>query len=290
MTDLQHLKTDTWASTIRSLHQAAMLYGPIHNAIRPMQNNYLHLPTWITPDGLTSGAYHNGAQLDLNFKKAAMIYTDSAGKTHELILTNHTQKTLFTALLDVMKQDVLSDLYQEQSHDLIDQLLNRINNDPSKTVFLNSDEVTNDTPLSIDQTVSEIFAQTLYAVMTGIARFRGQVGGHLTPIVVWPEHFDLSTLFFLEGDMDENKAHLNIGFAPYTPGQYDFPYLYAYIYPFPIDFKPFDLPEPAQWHLEGWRGIVVKYDQLSQQNDLAGFVETFASTIYARLYPILTEH
>jgi hypothetical protein len=38
---------------------------------------------------------------------------------------------------------------------------------------------------------------------------------------------------------DEGKKHLNFGFAPYTEGQYELPYLYAYAYPYP---EPFEAP------------------------------------------------
>ena len=39
--------------------------------------------------------------------------------------------------------------------------------------------------------------------------------GPQTPIVVWPEHFDLSTLWFPTNDRSDEAPVMNFGFAPF---------------------------------------------------------------------------
>jgi hypothetical protein len=43
----------------------------------------------------------------------------------------------------------------------------------------------------------------VYRVFTAAARFRARLEGSQTPIVVWPEHFDLSTLWFPTNDRSD---------------------------------------------------------------------------------------
>jgi hypothetical protein len=106
---------------------------------------------------------------------------------------------------------------------------------------------------------------------------------------VWPEHFDLSTLWFPPSnpEMDDHKSHLSFGFAPFTPGQYEHPYFYAYAYPYPDPFDPPALPGPALWHEEGWRGAVITYDDIAAQEDHETFVEEKALEIFRVLEGVL---
>jgi hypothetical protein len=129
------------------------------------------------------------------------------------------------------------------------------------------------------------YADALYRVFTALARFRARLQGHMTPLVVFPEHFDLSTLWFVEGDMDDHKPHLNFGFAPFSPGL-PRPYLYAYAYPYPADFAAPPLPAPARWHSEGWRGVVIDYDAISQHNDPEAAIERLCLHVFASLQSV----
>ncbi|MGJ3241282.1 MAG: DUF5996 family protein [Anaerolineae bacterium] len=279
------LESDNWQTTIQALHQATMLYGPIHNALRVHQNNYLHLPVFGTPDGLSSGQYANQAQLDLNFRDGTMIYSDSAGQQQVFSLADHTQASLLDAVLEVMRADVLAEFFETRSEQpLINYLLDTIRADESKTVFLQLDDVTGSQSLAHDRELATAYAEALDTVLTGVARFRARLGGHLTPIVVWSEHFDLSTLWFADPEMDEHQTHINIGFAPYTPDLFDYPYLYAYLYPYPDGFIPNNLPSGAQWRTEGFKGVVVPYDALVKAHDPIELVEHLSRDIFDALY------
>jgi hypothetical protein len=106
----------------------------------------------------------------------------------------------------------------------------------------------------------------------------------MTPIVVWPEHFDLSFLWFAGQQADDRHPHMNFGFAPFSD-DLDRPYLYAYAYPMPERFEQLPLPEGATWHTEGWQGMVYPYDTLAASTDPDGQVEAIFAQIDATLAP-----
>jgi hypothetical protein len=99
--------------------------------------------------------------------------------------------------------------------------------------------------------------------------------------VVWPEHFDLSMLWFtmLSGD-EHTTPHLNFGFSPPSPGIDDY-YLYAYAYPYPDQFYVPTLPPGARWNEQPWRGVVVPYTALSD-------AEVMCEGIFRALRPLLS--
>jgi hypothetical protein len=133
-----------------------------------------------------------------------------------------------------------------------------------RPVKLDLKAMTRSEPLTLDRDTAAGYAQAQDTVFTGLARFRARLEGHMTPIVLWPHHFDLSTLWMLDPEMDDHKPHLNFGFAPFTPGQFDQPYLYAYAYPYPDGFVPPAVPAPLRWQRDGWTGLVVTYDDLAE--------------------------
>jgi len=277
-----------WQANSKALHHAAMIYGPLHHAVRDFQNNYLHLATEIHPSGLSSGTYPHGGKLNLNFKEGAMIYHRPNGDRVAFPLNQHTQESLFHAVLDLMKADELADFFVGVEGDsLVEGLVRKITSAESASVFLALDEVTHQDNMTHNGQVASDFAGVLYEMFTAVARFRARLNGHMTPIVCWPEHFDLSTMWFKDADMDEHKAHMNFGFAPFSTG-FDLPYLYIYIYPYPEDFELPTLPQPASWHQDGWRGVVVRYEDIMRQDDPALFVETMCANIFDILLPYLS--
>lgn len=284
---LPTLNSSTWNATITALHQAAMLFGPIHNTLRAPQDNYLHLPIHIQPWGLSSGELPGGADLRLHFEQATFHYRRPNGEIVSLPLQQHTQADLFQRLLNALKTDLLADFYRDiPEPDVIGGLMNRLHADPSRVEFLKLEEVTHTESLSIDLEAARAYASALYTIFTGVARFRARLNGHMTPIVLWPEHFDLSTLWFLSGEMDDHAGHLNFGFAPFSPGL-PRPYLYAYAYPYPADMTIPALPQPARWHTTGWTGVIVDYDDLVEAEHPAEMVEALCLGIFAALRPLL---
>ena len=236
----------------------------------------------VEPDGLSTERLPAGGLLLLNFKRAAMIYHPSGDAEVVIPLAGHTQATLSQALLERMQPGDLNHTFDAVPQDRLAQgLIDALAAQGHK-----GKELMGTQPLNVDQQQASDYAEALYVIFTGIARFKARLNGPMTPAVVWPEHFDLSTLWFLDGDMDDYKAHLNFGFAPFSEG-FPRPYLYAYAYPYPPDVQLPPLPAPARWTTETWKGVVVDYEDIAWKQDPAAFVEQMCLDIFAAIRPLL---
>jgi hypothetical protein len=262
-----------WTQTVGALHQAAILAGPLHKALFEPRKDYQHLPQHVRPWGLESPLFPNGGVLHMAFRDAQVRYRDSHARTHAFPLEDHTQSSLLDAILAALGRDGLADALKVGAGEF------------EKDQFRRSE------PLALNREEAAGYAEVQHTVFTGLARFRARLEGAMTPLIVWPHHMDLSMLWFPPSNpsMDEGERHLNFGFAPYTPGQFDLPYLYAYAYPYPEPFQVPLLPEPARWHQEGWRGAVVPYENLAEAEDPAAMVEATAEGIFSALAPLLEE-
>ena len=280
-------KLENFQDMIHLLHQAVEVIAPIHGALREKQNNWLHLPMHVQPYGLHSGVYPNGGSVAVNYKTCEVLYQRPTGETVSFPMQLHTQASLFQALVEAMKVDILADYLADVKGDLVEGLLLKRSNGDKEAVAKKLSSYTHQDKLVFDGQLASDYADAVYAVFTGVARFRARLNGHLTPIVVWLEHFDLSTLWFRDAAMNDQQPHINFGFAPYTPEQYTRPYLYAYAYPYPEDFVQPSLPAPAFWNPTGWRGIVVHYDDIASQDNPEAFVETMCQQLFATLYTIV---
>jgi hypothetical protein len=273
---------DPFMPTILALHRAAMLLAPINSALKPHLPNAQHLPLAVHPYGLRA-SYPNGGSVVLHWQEGKLIYYRPSGYLVELSLAQHSQKSLFAALLKAMNDDELKEYLAtvDEGDSLGHKLLLKLTGDREKALerlkHYESEE-----SLAHDNDVAKQYGDVLNRVFTGMARWRARLGGAMSPMVVWPEHFDLSTLWYA-GEMDENKAHVNIGFAPYTEGHFDKPYLYAYAYPYPQTFTMPLVEEPLRWEHAAYHGILVKYEDIARQEH----PETYIEQLCVRMFEIL---
>ncbi|HKD04681.1 MAG TPA: hypothetical protein VKB79_02165 [Bryobacteraceae bacterium] len=92
----------------------------------------------------------------------------------------------------------------------------------------------------------------------------------------WPHHFDIATLY--------SKADGSIGVGM-SPGDrsYAEPYYYVSPWPYPpVDGLP-ALGEHGTWHVEGWVGAVLRWEELGGQRDRASVVRSFVSSAFQAL-------
>ena len=266
----------SWTITSNILHQVVSLVGPIHKALLPHQNNYMHLPMAVRRGGLDSQTLPGGGKIHVELKKGVLIYKGGSGSSDTFHFSEHTQDSLFEALLTVLKDEGFgSELGIADTGSPAAGLIEKLVSEDKAGRFLTLEGLTQQDPLDIDPDAGAAYAEVMYSIFTALARFKARLEGAMTPLIVWPEHFDLSTLWFpsSNSEMDDHGPHLSVGFAPFTPGQYEYPYLYAYAYPYPDSFDPPALPAPATWHDEGWQGAVVHYHDIAEQEDHEGFVE-----------------
>lgn len=286
-------KLENWETTVQAIHQVAMLLNPIQNALFDHRNNYLELTMLVRPYGLASKRLPKGGELCINLKEGMVVYhPPNQAEDNEIYfpISDFTQAGLCEVILQTMREDELAEFFGDSdAANLTQELVKRINADESKVVSAKIDDINGDENLTFDADVASDYADVLYSIFTGVARFRATLEGHMTPIVVWPEHFDLSTLWFAPDnpEMDDHKTHINIGFAPYSGGLAR-PYIYAYAYPYPENYDAPALPAPARWETEDYTGVYVAYDDLLDSDDLAQTVEMLSSDIFDALHNLVS--
>ena len=250
-----------WETTRECLHRVAQVIGELRRLNIDAQPNALHLAVNAVADGVSTGRLRNGGEYTFDYGAAEIIYYDPDGERSQLSLEGHTAKSLITASLKLMSDD-------------IDELL------------ANS-RITDEKPFRMDSDLAENYAKVQYAVFKGLSHFKARLSGTMTPVVIWPHHFDMSFLWFKGHNPDEHKEpHMNFGFSPYSEG-YDEPYLYFYLWPQPdtaTDVKP---PAPARWATEGFSGIVVDYADLRTAVDPIHLIENTFAQIHRSLAPLL---
>jgi hypothetical protein len=276
-----------WERTSHSLHGAAMLLGAIRQLAFPRVPNYLELAMRVEPNGLSTDQLPGGGVVLLDFVQAAMTYTPKAGTPVSIPLAGQSQVSLLEALLiamDTRGEGLLArpDDQWSYTQTLLMQIARSGHPFQPKPGDLASDA-----PLTIDGGANAEYAQALYRVFTATARFKGRLVGPQTPIVVWPEHFDLSTLWFPPDDRSDAAPSMNFGFAPFDAAG-ERPYLYAYAYPMPEGFEQLPLPAPARWNTAGWKGMRMPYDELVKADDPEALIEALFEDVYMLLAPTLT--
>jgi Family of unknown function (DUF5996) len=236
---VRFLELHNWTTTAKGLHQLTLLLGVLQRYWREAEPLHLEQALRVTPEGLVAENDLGSTKLTLNFQKG-LLELDRQDKVLELSFSGANAEKLLTSILRELELDetILRQALAEKGERL---------------EF--SDEA-----LMIDGGTAQSYGEILYRVFTALSRVKAQFLGSQSPLVVWPHHFDLSTLWFAD-EMDEHKPHLNLGFAPFDSVHSE-PYVYAYAYPMPDKFETLPLPKPAMWHLGPWQGMWIPFAEL----------------------------
>lgn len=277
---------ENFEANIHQVHQAMMLFGVINHQTLEKQANWLHMATQAHSYGFVTQTYPKGGRLVLNTDEGAVIYYRGNGENLSFPLKDHTQKSLFEAILSAMAEDELAGYFDDLAGDsLPEKLLGKIHAKNLEKLPDVLAEHCGEDNLTYDISAIQDYMQAVNTIFTGIARWRGRISGHLSPIVVWAEHFDLSTIYFANPKMDEYKSHINIGFAPFTADVFERPYLYAYAYPYKESYTIPALEAPLKWETEAYTGIYVAYDDIVGQDEY--FVEALAGKIFTAMQSVM---
>lgn len=279
-----------WQDTAKALHHTVLLLEPLSSLLVNRQPNAQHLTISVTPDGLETQRFHDGAQVRVDFTRGTLAYSISNGHSATFDIAQHTQASLFAGVLSAMRSATLSDvLHGVEVGGEARAVIDRLNATTRKNAPLSLDEYMRTAPLLFNAQTARDYAAVQYAAFTGLARFKARIVGAMTRANVWPHNFDMSSLWFPPSNvsMAESGAHLAFGFAPYTSGQYDQPYLYAYAYPYPDGFSVPALPEPSFWHDNRWRGVVVRYADLAAYPQPEAAIESLYLRIFESLRPLV---
>src|SRR5919199_3220967 len=275
-----------WEATAHSLHKAAQIPGAIRLLVLDPVPNYLEWSLVIRSEGLSTGPLPFGGEVLLDFAQCAMLYRPATGEPSAVSLLGQSQASVLEALLATMEsqgQTLAAPANGRMSR--TDALLAAL--EARGHVFTpRRADLADEAPLEIDPRLSADYSRVLYQIFTATARFRARLTGPMTPIVVWPEHFDLSFLWFATERATDEFPHMNFGFAPFD-AETERPYLYAYAYPMPDAFERLPLPTRAHWHTSGWRGALVPYHALAQAEHPEAEIEAICAAIYDVLSPTL---
>jgi hypothetical protein len=274
-----------WLTTAQSLNQAAELLGGIRRLTQPRQPISLHLTLEVTPAGLSVGKLPQNGKLWLDFAAAQICYQ----KPHEesgrsIVLNGQTQAEIFANLLELLADELAG---------LIPHSPNRVDNffqalSDQGGYVPPREEYGKTQALTLDLPECQNYAHWHWQMFTALARFRARLAGTLSPLIVWPHHLDLATIWFKENLLNDHLPHIALGFAPYSPSLPQ-PYFYAYAYPTPADFQPTSpLPNGLVWENSAYRGLYLASDTIAQQNNPAEFVESACQMSYQVLLQALS--
>lgn len=250
-----------WDDTRDSLHRASKVLREIRlQTLQPLPHD-LHHSLQVVPEGLSTGVLPFGGEFVLDFVNSHLVYREAGNPTIDISLIGHNQATLGQAT---------SALLAHLRH----------------AITLPTEKLSDTEAFVISPSIAEDYADALYSIFTATARFRARLSGLMSPVVVWPHHFDLSFLWFATTEATEKAPHLNFGFAPFSDGL-PRPYFYAYAWPIPPGLLDVKLPPLAQWHTEGWTGVMIPYDSLHGMTGTSQVIEGLQTQIFQAIAPLL---
>jgi len=237
-----------WETTRDALHQVSLIVGAIRVASAEPLANDLQYSVAVTNGGISTSELLIGGEVKFDFASFSLTYQRPKGNGFTIDATNHNQKSLMQAILDEFtKLDIKLD--------------------PSMKHILH------DNPFNIDKSLAQDYATAVDKIYTALARFRAKLSGGMSPIVIWPHHFDIAFMWFATESMDEHKApHLAIGFAPFSDG-IDRPYFYGYGWSQETGYVQVEVDPPAQAITESYTGLYAEYDTLRTDNNFNQVIE-----------------
>ncbi len=238
-----------WEATRDALHQIALIVGAVRVGCSDQLPNDLHFSLDVTADGISTTVMKCGGVLQFDFNSQQLTFVRGGSRVFSIGVAGHSQISLMSRLLDRLE-------------------------DCGCNVQPSMKYITNETAFAIDRSQALDYATTLYAVFTALARFRAKLSGRMTPLVLWPHHFDLAFIWFAaDGKNEQSAPQIAYGFAPFSPGL-ERPYFYAYAWSEPTGYLQLPLEAPARALKEPYIGLYAPYDALREGPTFDASVET----------------
>lgn len=239
---------DNWESTRDALHQITLVIGAIRVASSDDLPNDLQYSVEVIKGGVSTTELNIGGELVFDFASLEVVYIRESARAFVIDVTQHNQTSLMQVILDEFSKLNLS-LSPSMKH------------------------ITHGDSFVVDKGLAKDYATVTNKVFTALARFRAKLSGVMSPIVIWPHHFDMAFMWFATTNMDEHKdPHLAIGFAPFSDG-IDRPYFYGYAWSEETGYVQVELDPPAQAITEGYTGLYADYDTLRKEENFYQAVE-----------------
>ena len=238
-----------WETARDALHQIALVLGAFRVACVDPQPNDLHFSLDLTEAGFSTSTMRCGGVLEYDLNSLQMSFSRCGASVFTLDAMGSSQVSLARALIAIFQ-------------------------DSGYSISPSMKRITHDSALDIDADLSRNYLHALKRVYTALARFRARLGGYMTPLVLWPHHFDMGFIWFPGGGSDEHAdPHISFGFAPFSAGL-DRPYIYAYAWSKASGYVQAPVAAPAQAITEGYTGLYAAYDDLREAGDFDATIES----------------
>ena len=239
---------ENWETTRDGLHQIALIVGAIRVACSDPQPNDLHFSLELTDSGFSTSKMRCGGVLEFDLNTLQLRFSRCGDEVFRLGAQGHSQVSLARALLAIFK-------------------------DSGYAISPSMKLITEDGALAIHESLARDYMMTLDRVFTALARFRARLGGFMTPLVLWPHHFDMGFIWFAGNGTDEHAdPQIAFGFAPFSDGL-DRPYVYAYAWSNPTGYVQAPVDAPAMAITESYTGLYAAYDDLRVASNFDSMLE-----------------
>lgn len=231
-----------------ALHAYAKILGNWLKSCQPKRKHWWHASLRPSLKGLTTGVVHApvGFELELDLTASLLRGTTYGGAELVEPLQGQSAAELATSIASFLTEAGLRD----------------------------APEAPQDTgAFAYDVEQVKRMHEALFNLSFAFAELRARIPEETSPIQIWPHHFDLSMLWLpgekIPGDPDDEEysdKQMNFGFT-FGDETFPDPYLYVTAYPTLDAMAELALPADAQWHREGFTGVVLDYARLAAQRD-----------------------
>lgn len=275
-----------WEPTRDTLHRYSKFLGAVRQTLVPAHPHWWHAGLKVHPAGITTGLVAlpgsssdadpepEGLKLTLDLVEHKMEVSRRGDESRELPLgAGLTASELAAQSLEYLREMGIH-------------------------LEVDAARYADDSPRAYDPAHAQAYLAALnrfHRAFDGAAQhLRAAHEADLSPIHIWPHHFDLSFECFGEredtyeedGEMKVGKAQIGFGFAS-GDAEHPEPYLYAQPWPFEEELTLAPLPRPATWITAPWKGAQMSYGALRERGD-DGAIQAFIEAVYEAAEPILS--
>ena len=258
------LDTRTIRDTRDALHAYSRVVGNCLKASRVRRKHWWHASLRPSLNGLTSGVIYGNPdyEIELDFRHSRLVV--------------RSPDRDFAMALDGASPERAAQWQRDRLADIGIDTSTPADGVPGEDRFSR-----------YSKSVAADLQSVLSQVTAVMQRFRAGIREEVSPIQLWPHHFDLS-MIWLPGNRipgkdpaDEEHAdkQMNFGFV-FGDETIAEPYFYITAYPLPPEMAAVDLPGDATWKSNGFSGVVLLYRDLRAVEDPTGYLLDLWSGLY----------
>lgn len=240
-----------WTPTRDTLHAYSHVVGSLRAALTPPHPRWWHASLRVAPRGLATGE---------------LARPGSAGPAFEVVLDLERHRLELAAVgreCEVARLDA-----GLAATEVGERALARLA-DLGLELAPKRDRWTDERPRPYERAAAGRYLEASLAVRNAFQAARAGFDGPVSPIQLWPHHFDLSVLWLpgekIAGedpaDEESSDKQMNIGFA-FGDDSVPEPYFYVTAYPAPDGMADTPLPAGAAWRTEGFTGATLAWREL----------------------------